>query len=375
MKCKSTLYILIFIIGSCVSLRAETVSRKEAANIAETFFNAANGQKMAPPKFIYSGRDLTTHRLFSPFYVFNHPSGGFVVISAENKTMPILGFSLTDSFSYSNLPDALKALLTQYAQHAERIRYDSRMPDEAIDAWQNIPKYINKLLTSNAEVTDLLQPWEETAEEIAEAPYRVDIDAIASEIYTPQQWKELIDVQLLTDKNVPIGIASLPPIKFTLTPMVITGRKGDYYRLASPSPLPGFWLILSTEFISEAQLALLSNAPQLVSDVDMEIPFAFHEEFLKEIEHNKDKQRKDLEEKLQPTSATLQWHGTGHYSADLPEKAVLSRIYSITGALMQEQYYRDTNTAFLDISNAPNGIYFAIVMSESGKPYSFKLYR
>ena len=70
---------------------AETVSQKHASKIAETFFNTAYGIHVAAPKFAWNGRQLTTDRLFTPFYIYNHPRGGFVIISAENKAFPVLG--------------------------------------------------------------------------------------------------------------------------------------------------------------------------------------------------------------------------------------------------------------------------------------------
>lgn len=118
--------------------KAETVKWKEASRIAETFFNAAHGQVMATPKLVYNGKRLTTNNLFTPFYVFNHPSGGFVIIAADNKAMPILGYSLKSSFSPDKLSAEKKSMLTDYAREIEYIRYDSRIPVEAIEAWGDI---------------------------------------------------------------------------------------------------------------------------------------------------------------------------------------------------------------------------------------------
>ncbi|MBD5298707.1 MAG: hypothetical protein HDS22_01905 [Bacteroides sp.] len=128
--------------------RAETVSQKEASRLARTFFNAAAGEVLPAPKLVYNGKNLTTNRLFSPFYVYNHPAGGFVIIAADNKAMPVLGYSLKGAFSPDNLDEETKTLLTEYAKDIEYIRYDSRIPEEAIAAWTGIPDYIHNLLFS-----------------------------------------------------------------------------------------------------------------------------------------------------------------------------------------------------------------------------------
>lgn len=375
MKIKSLAYTIVAILlFTAPAAKSETVSAKQAAGIAESFFNAAAGIKMAPPKLVYNGRDLTTQRLFSPFYVYNHPAGGYVVISAENKTFPILGYSLTGSFEPTKIPEALRGLLKQYAMHAERIRYDGSIPEQAIAAWQNLPSFISDMLNAPAVVTDRLHPWEETEEVIAEMPYRADIDVLSSEIYTPAQWADLINAQLTSGGNVELGIAIPGSQTPVLIPAVITGRKGDYYRWAAPQTIPGYWRVLSTEVLSDTQVAVLDHSSEPI-EIESEPPFAFYDSFMEELRAAAQQHARSIEESLSPSTPSIEWNGTGAYSINLPEQPRLARIYSITGALMQEQYFRDTNTAHIDISNAPGGIYFCIVYSIGGTPYSFKLYR
>ena len=107
-KYLSLLVLATLSLCSMLSVQAETVSQKEASRLAETFFNAAAGQVMGKPKLVYNGKNLTTNRLFSPFYVYNHPKGGFVIIAADNKALPVLGYSLKETFSPDNLDEATK---------------------------------------------------------------------------------------------------------------------------------------------------------------------------------------------------------------------------------------------------------------------------
>lgn len=134
--------ILSLLLGFTLT-HAETVSQKEASRIAEKFFNAAAGQIMAKPKLVFNGKRFTTNRLFTPFYVYNHPAGGSVIISAENKAMPILGYSLKSNFSPDHIDSERTKLLSDYARDIEYIRYDSRMPNEAIEAWGDIADCID----------------------------------------------------------------------------------------------------------------------------------------------------------------------------------------------------------------------------------------
>ena len=94
---------IILSVAACIAIssavHAETVTQKEARMLAEKFFNTAFGEVTKEPKLIWNGRQLTTDRLFSPFYVFNHDKGAYVIISGENKAYPILGYSLKRCFT------------------------------------------------------------------------------------------------------------------------------------------------------------------------------------------------------------------------------------------------------------------------------------
>lgn len=128
------------------SASAETVAMKHAKLIAQNFFNAARGFVTAPVSYIYNGKDLTTQRLFTPFYVFNSPTGGFVIISADNKAYPVLGFSLTQKFDKNLLPESVKATLADFSHDIELIRYDSRIPSDAIEQWNEYKSTIANIL-------------------------------------------------------------------------------------------------------------------------------------------------------------------------------------------------------------------------------------
>ncbi len=139
--------IMLSLLLLCIPhIYAETVSWKEATKIAELFFNAHNRQIMSKPNLVFNGKEFTTDRLFSPFYVFNHLKGGFVIIAAENKAMPILGYSLNSEFDPESLDSITRRLLSEYARDIEYIRYDGRQPDEAIKAWTDLPEFIDASL-------------------------------------------------------------------------------------------------------------------------------------------------------------------------------------------------------------------------------------
>lgn len=358
---------LLFAAGA----NAETVTQKQALGIAEKFFNAARGLKMAPPKMVYNGRRLTTNHLFSPFYVFNHPTGGFVVIAAENKAFPILSYNFKENFDPNNMDEGTKMLLTLYALHIERIRYDSRVPEEAIKAWENISGDIYSVISAQYDVTDVIEPWERVADDVENVWGRGDADLLVSEIYSPRQWSEMLNEQLLREKNVSIGLL----LGATPLPGVVHGRKGEFYRIYFGKSTDTLYRLLPTEFMSEGEVALLENPSYQYPKEMEEPPFSFYNSFIEEQRNAAARERAAIEETLIPTSPVVEWIGGGRYSITLPENVVMARVYNAAGALFNEQYFRDTNVANLNITVAPTGFYFALLITESGKPYSVKFFR
>lgn len=364
--------LLSALVVSSINLKGETVSQKEAKAIAAQFFNAAHGQFMAEPKLVYNGRKLTTGSYFAPFYVYNLPAGGFVVISAENKAFPILGYSLTDSFSPDTMGEKLKGLLKLYAQHIENVRYDSSIPYDAIEAWQNIPQYINGLLEASYSATDPRTSPDDALSELIIVGSGEEAASSASSTYSSGQWMDLINTELLEKPDVPLGIIDGDSMFAT----IVYGRKGDMYRILLDERDKSLWRLLPSEIISGGQLAVLGNPPAIPEVVEEEEPFSFYENFLTEIAD---------EERLKSAvidvipqigdEPFVQWHGSGHFTVTLPEEVKTMRVYSLDGSLVQRDAFRETNVANVSLTQNPTGFYFAIFFGESGTPYAVKLFR
>lgn len=60
------------------------------------------------------------------FYVFNTGSDGFVIVSAEDRTEEILGYSTSGQFDEENIPDGMRELLQDYARQIVSI---SKQPE------------------------------------------------------------------------------------------------------------------------------------------------------------------------------------------------------------------------------------------------------
>lgn len=94
---------------------ASMVSRAEADALAQSFFSARGIDIMAEPQPL----QMTSAGETAPFYIYNSPSGadGFIIVAADNCLGDVLGYSDSGSFSVSEAPDGLKALMDIYAAY------------------------------------------------------------------------------------------------------------------------------------------------------------------------------------------------------------------------------------------------------------------
>ncbi|MCM1318973.1 MAG: Spi family protease inhibitor [Muribaculaceae bacterium] len=356
---------------SILSVNAETVSQKQAKRIAQQFFNEAYGQVMGEPKLVYNGRRLTTNSLFPPFYIYNLQAGGFVVISAENKAFPILGYDLKDNFDPDHIPDTLKELLRLYALHIEYIRYDSSIPYEAEKAWLDLPSYIAGIVHAPYVATDPRTTKEEAIEELDVILEMNDPYAFASSSYTPDQWQYSIDMELEQQPDVVLGLIKGEEV----LPVIIYGHKGDYYRMVLDGRNNSLWRLLPSEIISKGQIAVLGNPTATPEPEIVEEPHTFYEAFIQEQQEEADRALAALDSKLLITEPKVQWIGGGHFTVSLPESVEEMRLYRLDGTQVQYEKFRETPVASVNLDSQPTGFYFAVFKGKSGVPYSVKIFR
>ena len=310
---------IILSVAACIAIssavHAETVTQKEARMLAEKFFNTAFGEVTKEPKLIWNGRQLTTDRLFSPFYVFNHDKGAYVIISGENKAYPILGYSLKRCFDRSALTEEENELLKQYAREIEVIRYDPREPTSAIAAWQKIPEYLSNILTTPYSGNEAFNRMDDEQKEFLEK-----LDRMGNQILMPSAVEFfLFDNRNFRDLN-------------------------------------------------------LDDVTELETEEEY-IPFQFYDKFIEEVRRENAAKERNLELILSPDKPIVRGFGAGSYEIDFPEKIYLTRIYSLNGQQVAERYFKDSQKAFLNLEGEANGFYVAMALSESGKVYGFKLAR
>ena len=92
-------------------LFAERVDPETARKVATTFLDN-NGAKVTQLT------DLSKEAGFPNLYIFNGEEG-FVVLSADDRVQPILGYSLTGRFEVEGMPEHISSWLQGYSNEIQ----------------------------------------------------------------------------------------------------------------------------------------------------------------------------------------------------------------------------------------------------------------
>ena len=105
-----------------VAVNAERVSKQEALMKAQQFMP---GKQFGDVKAFARGEKADSPAEYEAFYVFNaEGKKGFVIISGDDRTEPILGYSDRGSLNVDSVPDNVKGLLNYYEKVLTAIAND-----------------------------------------------------------------------------------------------------------------------------------------------------------------------------------------------------------------------------------------------------------
>ena len=103
---KTILLLTLAMLGTVAE--AKPVDATTARQVAQSYL-AAQGMKN-PAALV----DITATTSYTEFYIFAASEGGFILVSGDDCTMPVLGYSTTALFSTSDMPDNLRSVLDDY---------------------------------------------------------------------------------------------------------------------------------------------------------------------------------------------------------------------------------------------------------------------
>ena len=128
-------YLLLLLLFTTQIVFAAPVTKSDALRTAKRFLQT-KGIKMKTPRMAYAApRKQSNAKTETPsaYYVFNAGSEqGFVVVSGDDRTEKVLGYSDTGSFNLSSVPENMRSFLQSYADQINQLdkqNADMSMPD------------------------------------------------------------------------------------------------------------------------------------------------------------------------------------------------------------------------------------------------------
>ncbi len=146
------LFIFFFVSIYAVMLFANPVKEKTARKVALNWFSyKAKGISQVS----ISSYEAYKYDSQTSFYIYNFKNGGFVIVSADDAALPILGYSVKNYFPKDIKNEALNDWLQAYAKEVVRIKKSKSSNAKTINLWDNI---LNKKFKSSAKaVAPLVQ--------------------------------------------------------------------------------------------------------------------------------------------------------------------------------------------------------------------------
>ncbi len=128
-----------------VTMNAEKVSRQKALQKAQQFmpgkhFTAARSRSLT------RGDDPQTEE--ESLYILNAVNGGFVIVSGDDRTEPILGYSDKGRIDINNMPDNLRVWLANYEAQIKSLPEDYRPTQAYRDRTRGAKTAIAPLITT-----------------------------------------------------------------------------------------------------------------------------------------------------------------------------------------------------------------------------------
>jgi hypothetical protein len=179
---KNTLLLLLLLLISSLSVYPEPVDTNTARKVAKNFITHQNsGNPTIQSQEPYLACTYTTKEkglVSKPgempiplFYIYNIRGGqGFVIVSADDAAIPVLGYSNEGSFTGNNMPVAFDKLLEKFRQEIKFIKLNSLQADDNINMlWQeNITANYVSTFSTNAVSPLVATKWNQ-------APYYNDL--------------------------------------------------------------------------------------------------------------------------------------------------------------------------------------------------------
>lgn len=132
---KKSIFTLL-LVGLMLGLQAKPVDVNMAKSLGIKFMNANTNIKSAQADLVYTAYADNDQACF---YVFSMQPKGFVIVSADDRARPILGYSTESGFRADEIADGLQSFFKNYrAGFSQIFERDEPRTEEAIHDWDRL---------------------------------------------------------------------------------------------------------------------------------------------------------------------------------------------------------------------------------------------
>lgn len=132
---KKSMFLLLLVVLFVGGLQAKPVDVATAKSLGIKFMKANTEIKADVAQLVYTAY---TEQGEACFYVFSMQPKGFVIVSADDRAKPILGYSTEGAFS-AELPEGVESFFRNYrAGFTDLLASGDPRPAEAVNDWENL---------------------------------------------------------------------------------------------------------------------------------------------------------------------------------------------------------------------------------------------
>ena len=118
--------VLILFAIACISAGAQQINEQQALEKAQAFMKGKQFKSSNKVRSLSRARSKAADK--ESMYVFNvENKGGFVIVSGDERTEPILGYSTSGEIDYDNMPDNLRTWLEGYEAQIKAINENPKL--------------------------------------------------------------------------------------------------------------------------------------------------------------------------------------------------------------------------------------------------------
>lgn len=132
--------LMMLLIAFSFAAEANPVDLNRAREVGAKFLNGSTELRVTPNELSLAATYSTTNGT-AAFRVFN-TSNGFVIVAADDRSTPILGYSAEGQFNPNNVPEQMEQYLQSFVDQIQYGQEHQIIPDEAITRqWTTVMSY------------------------------------------------------------------------------------------------------------------------------------------------------------------------------------------------------------------------------------------